>query len=270
MEVKEIISSGILELYATGLASSEEAAQVLQWTSQYPEVAEELAQIETGLAIYINTHSIQPSPSVKDKVFARINDVEAETAKVVPFKSSKNDGVAKVVSIFSLWKRIAVAAVVLLLSSAALNILLYNKNHKISSALQQSRQLVSSLEDKSQSMESDLQVVQSKYSMPVSLSGLEAAPDAAAKVFWMKNTGDVYVDPSSLPSAPKGKQYELWAIVDGQPVNAGIIITTKKGDRYSIQKMKTFGKVDAFAISMEPENPTPATKPTTVVVMGKM
>jgi hypothetical protein len=55
-----------------------------------------------------------------------------------------------------------------------------------------------------------------------------------------------YVDPSSLPSAPKGKQYELWAIVDGQPVNAGIIITTKKGDRYSIQKMKTFGKVDAF------------------------
>jgi hypothetical protein len=49
--------------------------------------------------------------------------------------------------------------VVLLLGSAALNILLYNKNNKISSALQQSQQLVSSLEDKSQSMESDLQVV---------------------------------------------------------------------------------------------------------------
>ncbi len=268
MEVTEIISSGLLELYATGLASSEEGAQVLQWTNQYPEVAEELNQIQAGLDMFTSAHSMQPDPSVKDKIFARIN--EGDTAKVVPFVNQKEDHVAKVIPISSFWKRVAAAAIFLLVGSAVLNISQYKKNNDIAAELNQSQQLVGSLEDKSKSMENDLQVVQSKYSTPVALNGLEAAPDAAAKVFWMKNTGDVYIDPSSLPTAPKGKQYELWAIVNGVPVNAGIIITTKKGDRYSIQKMKTFGKVEAFAISLENENPNPATTPTTVVVMGKM
>jgi anti-sigma-K factor RskA len=268
VEVNEIISSGLLELYATGLASQEEAVQVLQWAEQYPEVAGELNQIQAGLDMFTSAHAMQPDPSVKDKVFARIN--ESETAKVVPFENQKEEHVAKVIPISSFWKRVAAAAVVLLVGSTVLNISQYNKNNDIAAELNQNKQLVSSLEDKSRSMENDLQVVQSKYSTPVALNGLENAPDAAAKVFWMKNTGDVYIDPSSLPAAPQGKQYELWAIVNGAPVNAGIILTTKKGDRYSIQKMKTFGKVEAFAISLEPENPTPATTPTVVVVMGKM
>jgi anti-sigma-K factor RskA len=268
VEVKEIISSGLLELYATGLASSEEAAQVLQWAGQYPEVAEELNQIQAGLDMFANAHSIQPDPSVKDKIFARIN--EGETARVIPFVSSHDDHVTKVIPISSFWKRVAAAAVALLLGSAVLNISLYKKNNDITAELNQSQQLVNNLQDKSKAMENDLQVVQSKYSTPVSLNGLETAPDAAAKVFWMRNTGDVYIDPSSLPGAPKGKQYELWAIVGGQPVNAGIIVTTKKGDRYVIQKMKTFGKVDAFAISLEDESVSPKTTPTVVVSMGKM
>lgn len=268
MEVKEIISSGLLELYATGLASSEEAAQVVQWAAQYPEVAEELSQIQAGLDMFVKGHSIEPSPSVKDKIFARINEVE--TAKVVPFISHKDDQVARVIPISSFWKRVAAVAIVLLAGSAFLNISLYRKNNDITAELNQGRQLMSSLQDESRSMENDLQVIQSKYSTPVSLKGMDTAPDAAAKVFWMKDNGDVYLDPSSLPVVPKGKQYELWAIVNGQPVNAGIIITTKKGDRYSIQKMKTFGRVEAFAISLEDESSNPKTTPAVVVSMGKM
>jgi len=103
----------------------------------------------------------------------------------------------------------------------------------------------------------------------VSLKGLEAAPDAAAKIFWMQNTGEVFIDPSNLPDAPAGKQYQLWAIVDGKPVDAGMILTSKKGDKYRIQKMKTFGKAEAFAVTLEPEkgNPTPQGP---MFVMGKM
>jgi len=268
VEVKEIISSGLLELYATGLASAEEATQVLHWAGQYPEVAEELSQIQSGLDMFFNAHAIQPDSSVKEKIFATIN--ENDSAKVVPFANEKNGYAAKIVPISSAWKKVAAVAVILFVGSAVLNILLYKKTNNIAAELKQNQQLISSLEDKSRAMENDLQVVQSKYSTPVSLNGLETAPDAAAKVFWMKNTGDVYLDPSNLPGAPKGKQYELWAIVNGQPVNAGIIVTTKKGDRYSIQKMKTFGKVEAFAISMEPESARPAATPTKVVVMGKM
>jgi anti-sigma-K factor RskA len=62
-----------------------------------------------------------------------------------------------------------------------------------------------------------------------------------------------------LPQAPADKQYQLWAIVDGVPQDAGVI--TKNDKTIRIQKMKSFGniKVNAFAITLEKEggNPTP-------------
>ena len=269
MEVKEIISSGLLELYATGLASSEEAAQVLQWADQYAEVAKELNQIQTGLDMFTSANAIQPDSSVKDKIFARIN--EGETAKVVPFISKKKDNVTKAIPISSFWKMVAAAMVVLLIGSAVLNISLYKKNNDIAAQLNQSEQLISRLENKSRSMENDLQVVQSKYSMPVSLNGMEATPDAAAKVFWMKNTGDVYIDPTNLPETPQGMQYHLWAIIDSKPVDAGVVIKNRKGDSYRIQKMKTFGRVEAFAVSLEVATDKVLEAPKgQIYVMGKM
>jgi hypothetical protein len=50
-----------------------------------------------------------------------------------------------------------------------------------------------------------------------------------------------------LPAPALGKQYQLWAIVDGKPVDAGIISLQK--EIYKIQKMKSFGSAQAFAIT---------------------
>jgi anti-sigma-K factor RskA len=271
VELNDIISSGLLELYATGLVSQEEAAQVQQWAKQYPEVADELAQIEASLASYAQANAVQPDASVKAKVFERIN--EGEKAKVVPLTNATNNSSVKVVRISSAWKNVAAAAVVLLIGSGVLNFIQYNKNTEVNSQLLQSREVASILEQKNKEMDDYLEKVRNKYSTPVSLAGLEVK-DAAAKVFWMKNTGDVYVDPSDLPAIEKGKQYELWAIIEGNPapVNAGIIITTKEGNTYTIQKMKNFAnaKVQAFAVSVEPESKTPAVTPTKVYALGKM
>ena len=116
----------------------------------------------------------------------------------------------------------------------------------------------------------DLNVVQSKYSEPVRLNGLNETPDATAKIFWLKNTGEVYVDPSNLPEIPAGKQFQLWAIVDGKPIDAGLIETSTNKLKYRIQKMKAFGKAQAFAITIEKEggNNTPTMEK--MVVMGKL
>ena len=271
MEVNDIISSGLLELYAAGLASQNEAVQVQQWLRQYPEVADELAQIEASLSSYAQANAVQPDASVKAKVFERIN--EGETAKVVPLINTSSESSLKVVRISSVWKNAAAAAILLLIGSTVLNIIQYNKNSSVNSELQQSKEVASILEQKNKEMDDYLEKVRSKFSTPVSLAGLEVK-EAAAKVFWMKNTGDVYVDPADLPAVEKGKQYELWAIIEGNPapVNAGIIITTKEGNTYTIQKMKNFAnaKVQAFAVSVEPESKTPAVTPTKVYALGKM
>lgn len=272
MEVNNIISSGLLELYAAGLASQEEAAQVQQWVLQYPEVADELAAIEASLATYAQASAMQPDASVKERLFERIN--EGDTAKVIPLTNTQESPL-KVVKISSAWKKVAAAAILLLIGSTVLNLVQYNKNSTVNNELAQTKQEAAALAQQKQLLEDErndmnryVETARNKYSQSVSVTGLNAA-DSSAKVFWMKNTGDVFVDPSNLPALPSDKQYELWAIVDGAPVNAGIVINTQKAG-YRVQQMKGFGtvKVQAFAVSVEPKSATPAVKPTVVYAVG--
>lgn len=264
MEKQEIISSGLLELHAAGLTSETEARSVEQWLVEFPEVAEEYAAIAAGLEAYANANAVQPSPSVKQRIFEKIN--QDQNGRLVAMTDSPSKPITGVPAF---WRSVAAAAVLLLIGSIALNVVNYNKYTQANNDLTSTQQALALLEEKNQSMEADMSVVQSKYSVPVALKGLEAAPDAAAKIFWMQNTGEVFIDPSNLPEAPQGKQYQLWAIVDGKPVDAGMILTSKKGDRYRIQKMKSFGKAEAFAVTLEKEkgNPTPEGP---MFVMGKM
>ena len=72
MEVQDIISSGLLELYVSGLSSEEESEKVENWGQIYPEVREELEAIQDALENYAASLAIQPDPTVKDKILAQI------------------------------------------------------------------------------------------------------------------------------------------------------------------------------------------------------
>ena len=264
MELNDIISSGLLELYAAGLTSKEESLQVEQWAAQYPEVAAELKAIQDSVEALAFANAVTPAANVKDKIMSRIEN--ENSAKVIA--SSK----APVIGIPVYWKWMAAASIILLMGSLMLNVMFYGKYDTASKKLDETQQQLADATQSNDSMKTDMGIVHNKYSMPVALHDMDSTSDATAKVFWMKNTGDVYVDPSNLPDVPQGKQYQLWAIVDGKPVDAGMIVTAKNGDKYRIQKMenKKFSNitVQAFAISLEKEGGNPT--PTKVVMMGKM
>ncbi|MEO6405679.1 MAG: anti-sigma factor [Ferruginibacter sp.] len=259
MEIKDIISSGLLEMYVTGLSNEHENVQVEAWKKQYPEVALELLQIEKSLEDYAMSNAIAPAPELKSKIEKAIqsgSDLEQ------PIQ-------AKVYSIPAYWKWVAAASIVLLVASSIMNFRYYSRMQEAIAAEQSQRQELLAKNERLDELDKNMLVIQSKYSEPVALHGLPAAPDAAAKIFWMKNTGEVYIDPSNLPEAPAGKQYQLWGMVDGKPVDGGMIIKTKTGKTFEIQKMKSFGKVEAFAVTLETEggNPTPKGD---MYVLGKM
>ncbi len=246
-----------------GLTSAAENAEVAQCAKQYPEVAAEITAIQTGLENYAQTHAIAADASVKEKIFAEIN-----VNKTIPVINLQPENVAtdKVFALKNYWKIAAAASILLLIGSTVLNIVFYNKFSSTSGDLEKTQQALALETQRTKGMEVDMGVIQSKYSEPVKLNGLEAAPDAVAKIFWMKNTGEVFIDPSNLPDAPKGMQYQLWAIVDGKPVDGGMIRSENKSH---IQKMKSFGKAEAFAVTLETEggNPTPKGN---MYVMGKI
>jgi len=249
-------------MYVSGITTAEETARVESLITQYPEVAAEIREIELSMEEYALANAVTPSAGVKEILFTTINKNKPPVIKMEAVETRK------IYSISPAWKWAAAASFVLLVFSGIMNYVYYNKYTEANTAYEQTRQDLLAQNEKVNDMNRDMNIVQSKYSEPVSLKGMEATPDAAAKIFWMKNTGEVYIDPTNLPDAPEGMQYQLWGIVDGKPVDAGMIVT-KQGNKYHMQKMKTFGKAEAFAVTLETAggNATPKGQ---MYVMGKM
>lgn len=261
MEINEIISSGLLELYVMGETTAEETLLVQTMAANHKEVASELSAIEIAMESYAQAHAIKPSTSVKENIFAKIN-IETSDA-IEPQVKVVSMNTAKVIS--PVWKNAAVAAAVLFIGSSIFTGIMYNKYNTVSKDLANVQQQLSQAKQENDDMAYNMKVVQNKNTDYVKLAGLPAAPDAVAKVYWIKNTDEVYIDPSNLPTAPDGKQYQLWAIVDGKPVDAGMIDKKKT----TIQKMKSFGRAEAFAVTLETTggNTTPKGD---MYVMGKL
>lgn len=273
MEVEEIISSGLLELFVSGLATAEEAVQVEAWAKKYPEVRLELDHIQRAMESYAQEQAVIPDPSIKNKILSRIGQ-QAPTVSSAPVSSrafqtlpgDNHQTVLKRVPLF--YKYAAAASIVLFIISAVVGYNYYNQYKEANQQLQVAQQSLQQQLQLSQVMHSELDTISNKYAHPVLLNGTDKAPDAAAKIYWMKDKGGaVWVDAGSLPEVPAGKQYQLWAIIDGKPVDAGMISTSR--GIYHIQKMKSFGNVQAFAITMEATGGSPTPKGE-MVVMSKI
>jgi len=272
---EDIISSGLLELYALGLTSPEEQMQVEEGLKLYPEVRQELEAIELSLESYAQANAIEPSADVKNKILAQITTGEAsnthteEKPKVHHIPGEDPKLLHQNIYRIPLFFKIAAAAVLIaLIYSVILNYSYNIKYENVKEELTDAQKKLKENQQAAVAMKDQLNVISDKSALPIVLKGTTKEPDALAKIYWVKNSGDVYVDPTNLPEAPAGKQYQLWAIVDGKPVDAGMI-TTKNGI-YHIQKMKSFGHAEAFAITLEKEGGSPTPTMDQMYVISKI
>ncbi|MGZ8517919.1 MAG: anti-sigma factor domain-containing protein, partial [Chitinophagaceae bacterium] len=86
------------------------------------------------------------------------------------------------------------------------------------------------------------------------------SPASFATVYWDTTSKDVILVVNNLPRPAGDKQYQLWALLDGKPIDVGMIdndIFT--GEKKLMIQMKNVSGAQAFAITLEKKggNPTP-------------
>jgi anti-sigma-K factor RskA len=103
----------------------------------------------------------------------------------------------------------------------------------------------------------------------VKMPAIAASPDptSATTVYWDTVTKDVFLAINKLPTHDADHQYQLWAMVDGKPVDAGVI-DMKEGP--GMVKMKNIRRAQAFAITLEKKGGSPAPSLDKLYVMGKV
>ena len=268
MNVQEYILSGVVESYVLGLASAEERAEFERMCAAHSEVRAARDAFEQLLEKQLLSQAVAPPSNLKSKVIAdiEIENDKRQGKKVVSMKQ------APVVQ--SGWLRyVAAAAVILLVGSTILNFYFFteykkyiSKYDELVASQTQMATLNQALQTKVQQYESMLNIFQDTSMSIVKM--LPAAPDGPAigghtTVYWNNNSKDVYLVVNNLPKPAADKQYQLWAIVDGKPVDAGV---------FDIQngpvKMKNIPNAQAFAITLEPKGGS-ASPTLPIYVLGK-
>lgn len=241
MDISEIIESGLLELYVLDLTSEDESKQVDAWRAQYPQVNDEIAKIEETVAKYVKQFDKEPPAELKDKILDELGLDKDD----IPYRSNM-----KVT-----WTKYAmVASVALLVGSIFLNMFFYNK-------WQNTEQQVAVLESEKQgvlaqsdlqkatleSQANDLNVLKRPNLKVVALNSIDSVGNEQVTVYWDTKENVVFVNVNNLPQLPSDKQYQLWALEDGQPVDAGVMELGIE----NLQKLKNINGAQAFAITIE-------------------
>ena len=114
----------------------------------------------------------------------------------------------------------------------------------------------------------DMKIMKDKNYKMVELKGLEKSPNSNVIAFWNPETKKLYAGVMNLPVPPPGKQYQLWALSNGKPVDAGVM-DVDPSDK-SLHEMKSTVDAQAFAVTLEPKGGSINPTMDQMYVMGKI
>lgn len=240
MSNQEIIEQGWLEAYITDDLSSEEASMV-EASLMDLDVREEYLNIQKQLERMALESGISPDQRLK-----------IELLNTLVKKSTKRP-----------FTYLIAASISLALLSTIAAFFFYSRYQAVDGELaelqSQNSELNNDIQTVSQEMDrmkNDLTVLINPAFTRVVMNSTQDGLVQQAVIYYNPSEQQVYLNTSTLPELTEDQQYQLWALIDGQPVDAGTFNILK--DQF--QLMKEFERVDAFAVTIEPkggsENPT--------------
>lgn len=262
MDIQAYISSGILELYLSGQLEPAEAQEVERLAKEHPEIRAELDALEVALEKFATEHyDTTPSNGLLDNIMGTIAEADATQVVISPPIPTQLDTDATLVPLAGSkpsmnWRWIAVAAAVALLISLAFNFQQFGALRQLNDQLGTLNQQQQQFSEQIDRTASQIEVLADANSRIIDLKGLDLAPNSKARVYWNTGSSKVYFRMDGLPQLTEEQQYQLWAIIDGVPVDAGVLLADG-----SLELANPIsGDAVAFAVTIEPKggslNPT--------------
>lgn len=272
MDIREYISSGVIENYILGLASAEESMEVKRMAAMHPEVQQAIDAYQKTLGNYGKLQAVSPPSVLKGRIMQALHEeINKKPTSATPVYKEK-----KTLPAQNRWKQIAVAASILLVISLILNGIYIGKYRKsvnsYTALLESQRQLASQnkiVETRLAVVEKNMQVLMNPAMKPVVMEGVNKHTGMTATVYWDPQSRQAYLGTSNLPDPPSGKAYQLWAIVDGKPVDMGMYNPAEQKEFLSMKNVIP-GKVQAFAITLEKQAGSVTPTMDQMYVMGKI
>jgi hypothetical protein len=272
-DLKAYIETGILELYVLGDVTPAEKLQVEEMASKHPAIKAELDEIGHSMELYTEENAVEPSEHLRSRIlgslltnfgddnnFPSTTHVERENVIVMPPVTENGN---------SFYKYAFAACLALLLASAVALYNVYSRlndtNTQLSAMQAQNQHFSNTVSMK----DSEINLLRDTSYKLVHLKGTAKTPEALMTLAFSPSKKQVVIDMANLklPENDKTHQYQLWALVNGKPVDLGVFDSS--ADSSGLKNMKSIAAADAFAVTLEPRGGSVSPTLSEMVVLGK-
>ena len=196
MNIQEYISSGIIESYVLGLASSDERVEFEKMCTLYPELVEARTNFELSVEKQALQNSMPPPAGSKEKIWSVIQQASTTGPSKIINMEPRKSGSAGL-------RWFAAASVALLLLASYFAYTFYDKNRVLQAKIDRSDSLMGKMAEGEK-------IMHDPNVMVVNMVGLKGSP-SSANIYWDSTSTDVYMVVKNMPKLPSDKQYQLWA-----------------------------------------------------------
>jgi len=205
--VRTILDSDLLEKYLMGTATHEETLQAESYISTYPEIKKAYDDLQENLEAFARLHAVDVPDGLESRIMDSIRNEKKGTGRFAKF---------------------AIAASFALMVSAGASYFFWSQDEE---ALLEKNTIVNSNPDARQDeMREQLEdvrnqfiVLQNPETKKYEVTGNKKAKELKAVAYVNPVKKLSYLNVSSLPHLPEDQCYQMWAEVNGEMLNLGVI-----------------------------------------------
>lgn len=246
MDKKTILEKGLLELYFFDELTASEKKEVEVLIDQDKEISKIYNELEETFEVLGIENGVQPPKHVKADIFSQIG---AGDKKEITLNTNKS----------RIYLRIAASIVPVLLLST---IWFFVKSNQLTKDLKITNTQIEGLQNQLDQITDNYTSQNEWYAylkhpdvVQYVLNGNDKLPNAKLLSYVNHKTKTVIVNTIELPEADEDKDYQLWADVEGEMVDMGII---RKDEEFLT--MNYIADAESYNITIEPaggsEHPT--------------
>ncbi|WP_297706689.1 anti-sigma factor [uncultured Eudoraea sp.] len=213
-KIRIFLGTDLLEKYLLGTTTLEESMQVERYIAMYPEVRKTYDELQANLETFAKLHSLKTPEGLKAKILNRIK--------------AQNTGRRK-------FQRYAIAASITALLFAGSSYFFWNQNQNLQDenviVNNKIRNLEEDMKEQLEDVRNQFIVLNNPQTKKFTVNGNKKAKELKAVAYINPVKKLSYINVRSLPNLPDNQCYQMWAEVNGEMVNLGVIKNVDDKDR---------------------------------------
>ncbi len=248
-EIKTFLESGKLEGYLMGTCCSDDKKKIEHYIETSPEVKKEYLALQEKIDNMAEKLSNNRPNGLKDAVISCLENDSDYRVKSILVKKRKKEFYN-----FIPWVA-AMIATIITISYIQTNHTLYNQNMEVHAQKEMLEHQFISQNEEIEVLKEELAILGHNLSSRILLAGNQLSPNFNTTAFWNNLAGKAYLLINEMDQLDSNKCYQIWADIDGEMVNLGIIPKSKN----SIE-LKFLKNAKSLNVTIEPkggsEHPT--------------